>query len=662
MPVAGPSSATALIFAAAMVPLTRDPAVQSAGGAGLPLVLAAAGSIVVTMGVLQIVMARLGLGRLAQFVPQPVLAGFMNGVAVLIFLSQVPTLLGLRPGNGLSGFEAGTLAVGLATAGCTWFIAWRRPRAPSQLIGLAFGLALYAALHWMWPMLALGATIGPLPEVVPLPDLPLRLADGATASFVLRHALPVLTGAVVLALIGSLESVLSALAIDQQLDTHQDAGRELMVLGLSNIVVGLFGGLPVVVLRARALATLRAGGSGRRSALVGALAFGVMYLLLGPLLALLPTTVLAGIMLTVALALVDRWTRQLAGQWRSGERSADVWETLAIVALVCAVTLWRGFAVGVAAGVVVALGLFVRSMNRSLVRARYTAAAEPSRRVYPPPQEALLASARARIAVLELEGALFFGSAERLAREVDAVEVNMRFVVLDLRGVSTIDASGAMLLQQLSTALGRHGQTLLLAGVTAEHPHGLRLRAFGCFRGAPRDDWFADLDHAVEAAERQLLADAGLALGDSAIVPQQSSLFAGLDAAQSAAVLAHMRPRRLAQGEVLFREGEAADGLYVLTRGSITVEAGSGPAHRRQRYASFSAGLMFGETAMLDGGGRSAGATADAEAELLQLTQQGLDAIGREQPALAAQLYRNIAIHLAARLRRATSLRRHAAP
>jgi CRP-like cAMP-binding protein/anti-anti-sigma regulatory factor len=301
-------------------------------------------------------------------------------------------------------------------------------------------------------------------------------------------------------------------------------------------------------------------------------------------------------------------------------------------------------------------------MNRSRVRARYTAAAEPSRRVDPPSQEALLAQARDRIAVLELEGALFFGSAERLARELDAVGGDARFVVLDLRGVSTIDASGAMLLQQRSTELARHGQTLLLAGVTAEHPHGLRLRAFGCFRGSPRNDWFADLDHAVEAAEQQLLADAGLALGDSAIAPQQSSLFAGLDAAQSAAVLAHMRPRRLAAGEVLFKEGDAADGLYVLIRGSITVEAGSGPAHRRQRFVSFSAGLMFGETAMLDGGGRSAGATADADAELLQLTQQGLDAIGREQPVLAAQVYRNIAVHLSARLRRATSLRRHSAP
>jgi hypothetical protein len=137
---------------------------------------------------------------------------------------------------------------------------------------------------------------------------------------------------------------------------------------------------------------------------------------------------------------VDRWTRQLIGQWRSGERSDDVWETLAIVAFVCAVTVWRGFAVGVAAGVLVTLIVFVRNMNRSLVRSRRTAALEPSRRVYPPRQEGFLREARSRIVLLELEGALFFGSAERLAREVDAIDAEAGYVVLDRR-----DAAGAVL-------------------------------------------------------------------------------------------------------------------------------------------------------------------------------------------------------------------------
>lgn len=657
MPVAGPSSATALIFAGAIGPLVHDPAVAAAGASGIALVLAAGGSAVVLMGVLQMVFARLGLGRIAQFVPQPVLAGFMNGVAVLIFLSQLPTLLGVHPGAGLADFHAGTLALGLATASCTWLIAWRWPQAPAQLLGLAFGLALYAGLNLSSPALMLGGAVGPLPSSLPMPELAWQIADPATAAFVWRHRSDVLTAAAVLALIGALESVLSGLAIDQQLDSRHDAGHDLLVLGVSNIVVGLFAGLPVVVLRARALATLRAGGVGRRSALVGALAFGAMYLLFAPWLALLPKAVLAGIMLTVAVALVDRWTRQLIGQWRSGERSADVWETLAIVAFVCAVTVWRGFAVGVAAGVLVTLVVFVRNMNRSLVRSRRTAALEPSRRVYPPRQEDFLREARSRIVLLELEGALFFGSAERLAREVDAIDAEAGYVVLDLRGVSTIDASGAMLLEQFSLQLPQRGIALLLAGVTARNRHGQRLRAFGCFRHDHRPGWCPDLDRAVESAERSLLAAAGLAVDGSSCPIESSVLCRGLTAAQMDRIRPSFVEKSLSAGELLFEQGDPGDCLYVVTRGSITVIAGAGGETEGERYQSASAGMMLGETAMLDGAGRSARARADESTSVQVLSQAELDRICQADAALGALLYRAIALHLSQRLRSATALR-----
>lgn len=657
LPVAGPSSATALIFAGLIAPLVHDPAVAAAGASGVMLVLAAGGSAVVLMGLLQLVFSRLGLGRLAQFVPQPVLAGFMNGVAVLIFVSQMPTLLGLHPGSGLSDFHAGTLALGLAAAVCTWLIGWRWPQAPAQLIGLAFGLALFAGLHVSWPALVLGGSVGPLPSSLPRPWLAWELADAATASFVWRHAADVLTAGVVLALIGALESVLSALAIDQQLDTRHDADHDLLMLGAANIVVGLFAGLPVVVLRARALATLRAGGMGQRAAVIGALSFGVMYLLFAPWLALLPKAVLAGIMLTVAVAMVDRWTRQLIGQWRGGERSAEVWETLAIVAFVCAVTVWRGFAVGVVAGVLVTLVVFVRNMNRSLVRSSYLAAAQASRRVYPSAQESFLHEARRHIVVLELEGALFFGSAERLAREVDAIGDDVRCLVLDLRGVGTIDASGAMLLEQLSAQMRQRDSTLLLAGVTAHSRHGQRLRAFGCFRGDPRPDWWPDVDRAVEAAERALLGAAGLGIDGSVCPLEASVLCRGLTAAQVEVVRSAVIDKTLAAGELLFEQGDPGDCLYVLGRGSITVIAGASGPEEGERYLSASAGMLLGETAMLDGAGRSARARADEPALVHVLTQASLDRICLVDPLLGALLYRAMALHLSQRLRSATALR-----
>ncbi|MFT3954972.1 MAG: SulP family inorganic anion transporter [Piscinibacter sp.] len=654
LPVGGPSSATALIFAGALVPLLQEPAV--AASAGVAPVLAAGGLLVTAAGLLQLLFAQVGLGRMAQFVPQPVLAGFMNGVAVLIFVSQVPALLGLRVGEAWGAWQAAPLALGLCAAACAWVVSWRWRNAPAQLIGLLVGLGLHALLQTGWPSLPLGPIVGPMPSAVPVPDLPLAWIAPATAGFLRRHALDLLTAATVLALIGSLESVLSGMAIDQQLDARHDAGRDLRALGLANVVVGLFGGLPVVVLRARALATLHAGGRGRRAALAGALAFGLMYFTLGPLIARLPNAVLAGIMLTVAVALVDRWTRQLVAQWRGGERSADLWQALAVVAFVCAVTVWKGFAVGVAAGVLAALAIFVRGVYRSLLRSAHTAAEAPSRRLYPPAQAAFLAGARRRIAVLELEGALFFGSAGRLADALDRLPADAKHVIVDLSGASTIDASGAMLLQRASTAHRRQGRTLLLAGVRADGAHARRLHAYGCFREMPRDDWFADADRAVEWAEQQLLAEAGLALNGDTLALEASTLFEGLSSEAAARLRAGMRRRELARGERLFREGDAGDGLYVLTRGSITVETTAG-----QRFLSFSPGLMLGETAMLDGGGRSASAVADADAELWQLTPPALEALARESPELAAQLYRRIAVHLAQRLRHGTAGRTAAA-
>jgi hypothetical protein len=439
------------------------------------------------------------------------------------------------------------------------------------------------------------------------------------------------------------------------MNSRHDAGHELIALGVGNMVAGFFGGLPLVLGRSRALATLHAGGRGRRAALAGAVAFGLLYLLCGPALARLPKPVLAGIMVTIAFGSIDRWTHQLVGQLRAGERSAEAKQSLLVVAIVCGVTIWQGFIIGVAVGVLASLLVFIRSMNRSLVRARFNAAARPSRRLYPLNQEEFLAEARRLIEVRELEGALFFGSADRLAVETDALDPRCRYLIVDFKRVSTIDESGAVLLQQLSGRLRRRGISLLMSGVTERNGHGVRLRAFGCFRDGPRADWFPDADYATEAAEQTLLSEAGTDWGDARTPLEACTLFRELAPPQVAFVREHMEQIRLDPGAQLFRQNDAADRLYVLTRGSISIVANAG-GEVRQRFVSFSPGVMLGETAMLDGGGRSANATADKEAEIYALTIDSLDAIVRTQPEIGARLHRNIATHLSERLRRSTAL------
>jgi CRP-like cAMP-binding protein/anti-anti-sigma regulatory factor len=294
-------------------------------------------------------------------------------------------------------------------------------------------------------------------------------------------------------------------------------------------------------------------------------------------------------------------------------------------------------------------------MNRSLVHDRYRALERPSRRIYPALVEAQLQPLREGIVVFVIEGPLFFGSGDRLLDEAESLGANCRCLILDLSQVGAIDESGAVALQGLVSQASRRGVRVELSGLDEGTPPMQALRSF-----APALPHWPDADRAVEAAELRLLGQ-GEWLGESesrgdvramAEVPlAESSLMAGLDAAQADVVSAHLLPRHLAAGEQLFAQGEPGDRLYVVSQGSISVLSTPNRSGRTQRYLSISPGMMLGETAMLDGGGRTAGAVADAPTVVHALTLEVLDALGRSHPDIAIRLHRNVALHLSQRLR-----------
>jgi anti-anti-sigma regulatory factor len=475
----------------------------------------------------------------------------------------------------------------------------------------------------------------------------------------MRHAPMLAVNALLLAVIGALESVMNLSTVQQRLDDRGDPNRELLAVGAATVVSGLFGGLPVVYMRLRAIATLNGGGRGRAAVWLGCLLLALTFTIGLPLVELLSTAVIAGVVIALAWTLVDRWTRQLAFHWWRGDRSTDLRRSLFIVAIVALVMVVWGIGAGVAVGVVLAAVGFIRTLNRQVVRNRYSAAEFPSRRVYQAGDEAALAPLRSRVRVLELEGALFFGNADRLAQEAEGVAADTLDLVVDLRRISTIDASGAVALARLGEALGRRGIRLRLAGVRPSERHGRALLAHGIAFAAPDDRSvqssglrvYPDLDRAVEAAELHVLAAAAPEHVPHAVALADCRVLAGLSAAQLATLSRHLHERRLAAGERLFGEGEPGLSLYVLTEGSISVV----DPRRGQRFATLSPGMCFGETALLDGGGRSADAVADVASVVHELTKDALGQLQRSEPELAAQLYWNLAQHLSERLRAASS-------
>jgi len=661
-PAGIPSSATTVIFAALVAQVGRDPQLDLSSAQGLLSLAAVLGSAVMLMGLLQIGFGVAGLGRLARFVPQPVLAGFMSAIVLLILFAQLRPLLGLPLTSALNDpatllqIQPLALLIGVTAAAVVWLLGPKLRAMPAPLLGLAAGVGLYAVLSSLMPGARFGTMVGALPQGWVMPDALLPLADAATRALWQRHGSQVLLTAAMLALIGSLESIFSAIALDQMTGGKHDSRRELMALGAANMTSGLCGGMPLSLGRARAMPLIQSGAVGRRPVVVAALTFALMYAACGPLLALLPKAALAGIMVMIAVALSDRWTSQLLRQWHAGERSPEVRLSLAVVALVCVITLVAGFVAGMAAGVLLSMLIFMRSVNRSLLRDRYSADQRPSRRIYRPEQEALLRGARRRVTVFELEGALFFGSTARLTGACETLADECRCLVLDLRRVNTIDESGAMTLQQLSNQLKQRGVTMLLAGVVAGNRHGQRLRDFGCFRNPPgeepRADWWWDADHATEAAEGLLLADAGMIEPQSSVPLAQTALLKGLAREQCAQVQAVLHEKHLKAGELLFQEGDPGDALYVLTEGSISIVAAG--LSERQRFVTFPPGMMFGETAMLDGSGRTAAAVADRLSVVHKLDKTAFETLSAADPKLGQRLALNIAVHLAERLRGAS--------
>ena len=652
LPATGARASTSLILAGVVATLATDRALDAAGVFGLAILCVA------LSGALQILFGVLRLGSLAKFVPYPVIGGFMTGVAILIALSQVPHVLGLAPGalrrpalEWLAAAQPLTAWVGVATAAIIWVVAWRWKRAPAALIGLAAGTAVYYATAFVVPGGALGPVVGTIAAGLPLPTAFAGIADLVVQPTAVRHLPLLATTAAVIAIIGSLDSLLAAAAIDAVAGTRNRANRELIAQGAGSIVSAAFGGVPVALSPTRAIPAWRAGG---RTRAIGYIAAGLLaaVLLVGTAaLAYLPFAVLGGVMLTVAWGLVDTWTRGIVRRLTAGERDRMLLWSAATVVLVAAITVLGNFVVAVVVGVFLSMALFIATMNRSLVRAVHDGTARSSRRIYGPEDARRLAAERGRIKLVELEGAIFFGSAERLVIEAERWAHTADHIVLDLRRVTTIDATGALGLEQLAKRLRARKVNLALAGVTPEGRHGLALAAYGTFADPSTREWFADADQAIEWAERRLLGSID-SFSPQAIPLERLAFAAGLDSGEIEALRRSLRRKELDPGETLFREGEPGEHLYLLARGAVSITIGD--AGRTNRIVTFAPGSIFGEAAMLDGGLRSATAIVTEDAVVYSLSRAALDQLASSYPALANKLLLNLGRHLSGRLRQTT--------
>ena len=661
-----PRSMLALLLGSVVLQTIAPAATAAGGGWSVQQTLTLLFLVILMAGVFQALFGALGVGTLIKYIPAPVMAGFQNAVALLILVAQLGTLTGapagLSPaeiGRYLSAVQPLTLAIGLGTAIVIWQTRRLSARVPPVIAGLVVGTGAYYALALLGYGERLGRVVGPMPPAVPsaaylagflaLPNQPELWA-----------VLPALTGAALsLAVVASLDTLLCAKTMDGVTGRKAAGSQELLRLGLANAIAAGFGSLLAGINLGSSMANHRAGGRTALSATVAALTILVFALFAGPLIALLPRVVIAGTLVIVAFELVDRWSLRLLRELVS-RRTAD-WRMpafdLFVVVLVATVTIALNLMAAVAVGVAIAVASFLLRMSRSVIRRSYRGNVVRSHRTRAPALMELLASEGRRIVVFELDGPLFFGTAEDLANRVEAILREDAFVViLDLRRVNDIDSTRGRILAQACDRIRHEKKHLLLSHADANPAVARALRALGGHAAVGPAAIFPDTDAALEHGENLVIETLRVETAAGEELPvNRLPAFEGLTREDCAVVAALLVRRRYRAGEVVVKEGNQDRSLFFIAKGTASVKIDVGGPNRSKRLATFSPGTVFGEVALLDKQPRSATVTADEDLVCYELSEDGFHALTTRHPRIAIHLLMNIGAELSRRLRRSTA-------
>jgi SulP family sulfate permease len=628
--------------------------VQTSPGTFLALV----GAATALSGLFQVLMGAMRLGSLIRFLPFPVLAGFMSAVNVAVLWSQAPFVFsGLLPGFAARAdlpqpMSIIALAVAIVVAVGSPRIL---PRVPPLLLGwIIGGAAFYIAgsvFNGGWSYVneslsRLSLTANAL-TIYGMDDLPLTKQ-------LIPHALA-------LAILGSLESLMSAASVQKMSNQTLHANRELVGQGMTNILIGLVGGLPSAGTAPRTESAIQAGAATRATGgITGLMTLGVVTIG-AKLLAVVPTAVICGGLVATALASLRQWgtdpLRRMLGEAIGPRRQRRLWGEIATIGLVMSVGLAFGPSAGVGFGVVCAMALFIMKSGQSVVRESVTLRRKRStlqRSVFA--REVL--DARGDEAVfIELGGALFFGSADALVRAAVPRIVRRGVMIVSLEHVSDIDSSGAIVLCDLARACRNAQSQFWIAGSGIIARDRSVMAAAGLFEFVLPNQLIDTADHALERAENHLLEDAGSATRHVSLPLAKAGIFRGLKGADLEMVRGFLVARRLPQGAALFNKGDPVDGLYIIDEGQIGIRIEDANGVRR-RIAAFTPGTMIGEIAFVEGGDRSAQAIAEEESVLWLLRREHLADIEAVSPKVVHILFANIAREIAARLRNTTEVLR----
>ena len=406
-------------------------------------------------GVILILLGVTGLGAAVKFIPRPVVVGFTNGIAILIASTQIKDFFGLTtpsvPGDFLgrmkvlaaSAHTASAESTLLASGALAAILLVRRfaPRVPAYIVALILGTVAVLALHLH--VETIGSRFGGIPSGFPHFRVPVF-------DLAMMHTL--LSPAITIALLGAVESLMSAVVADRMSGDRHNPGVELVAQGVANILSPLFGGLPATGAIARTATNIRAGAASPVSGIVHALTLLAVLLFAAPLAKFIPLAVLSAILMVVCYGMGE-WD-EIPEILKLSKLEIGVWLTTLLL------TVFADLTVAVEAGMVLATLIFIRKVTATTTVTRITDEDMA---------EGQLHVLQGRhipdyIAVFRIHGPFLFGSTEKLDPIYEQLPALPPVITIRLRNMTAIDSTGLQALERLADEVHASGRSLILCG------------------------------------------------------------------------------------------------------------------------------------------------------------------------------------------------------
>lgn len=647
--ITAPCAPAAAVLSALAVTYTQQ-------GVPAEAVLLLLSMIALLAGLIQIGLGLVGVGQLIKFIPFPVVSGYLSGVGLIIIGSQIPKLLGLPGGTHLldglrspSGWMWQPVLVGAMVIAIMVLVPRLTRAVPAAILALVGGVAAYLALGWFDPALMTTSgnplLVGALGGEGNIMQVLHHHRQGMSAlgmEDVAKVFLPALTLAALL----SIDTLKTCVVVDAMTNSHHDSNRELVGQGLGNIGSSLVGGIPGAGTMGASLINISSGGATRLSGLMAGVFSLTAFLLLSPLIAWVPVSALAAILIVIGYRMID--THSLAFFFTPATRLDFV-----VIMAVILVAIFGNLIAASGVGVALAILLFIREQTRSsVVRNRIEGNEIFLKHALKLQDMERIARNASESVVFELQGSLFFGTASQLQLALEKEVGSRKYVILSMRRVQSLDVTATHVLEQIKDRLEERDAYLVFCDIPKGLPSGLKMKRFlkdtGVVRPTNKAFAFRELDEALE----WVMAQGETSVEQLLPVVELRNMLVFMGCGEDALLALEdaIDIRSFKSGHAVFKAGDEDDELLIVRRGLIKVSVA---IHKKENYHLINAGAgeFVGGIGFLEGSGHATDALALTDVEVYVLSRKHFNLLARQYPGLALAIVENVALNLATRLR-----------